>query len=118
MGSIRMFVGILVIVGVIFLSVKLIPPYFNNYQFNDWLKDEATHDTYSVRSESDIRQAVLRKAQDFDIPLTENDIKVSRFGAQYNGTLIIEAPYVVHVDLPGYPLDLHFDASTQNHGVF
>jgi len=24
----------------------------------------------------------------------------------------------VHVDLPGYPLDLHFDASTENKGVF
>jgi len=118
MGSIRMFVGILVIVGGIFVSVKLIPPYFNNYQFNDWLKDEATHDTYSVKPEGDIRMAVLKKAQEFDIPLTENDIKVSRYGAQFNGTVIIQAPYVVHVDLTGYPVDLHFDASTLNHGVF
>ena len=118
MGSIRLFLGIFVIVGGIFVSVKLIPPYFNNYQFNDWLKDEATHDSYSTRTESDIRAAVLKKAQEFDIPLTENDLKVTRYGAQNNGTVIIQAPYVVHVDLPGYPLDLHFDASTQNHGVF
>jgi hypothetical protein len=118
MSSIRMFVGILVIVGGIFVSVKLIPPYFNNYQFNDWLKDEATHDSYSTRTESDIRMAVLKKAQDFDIPLTENDVKVTRFGAQNNATIIIQAPYVVHVDFPGYTVDIHFDASTQNHGVF
>jgi len=118
MGSIRMFVGILVIVGGIFVSVKLIPPYFNNYQFNDWLKDEATHDSYSVKTESDIRTAVIKKAQEFDIPLTENDVKVTRYGAQYNGTVIIQALYVIHVDFPGYPVDLHFDASTQNHGVF
>jgi hypothetical protein len=25
---------------------------------------------------------------------------------------------VVHVDLPGYPLDLHFDPSTENHSPF
>jgi hypothetical protein len=118
MGTIRMLVGILVIVGGIYLSAKLIPPYFSNYQFNDWLKDEATHDSYSSKTESDIRMAVLKKAQEFDIPLTENDVKVARYGAQFNGTVIIDAPYVVHVDLPGYPVDLHFAASTQNHGAF
>ena len=118
MGTIRMFIGVFVIVGGIFASVKLIPPYFNNYQFQDWLKDEATHDSYSNRTENDIRQAVLKKAQDLDIPLTEEGIKVSRYGAQNNGTIIIQAPYVVHVDLPGYPVDLHFDASTENRGVF
>jgi hypothetical protein len=118
MGRIRLFVGIFVIVGGIYGSIKLIPPYFNNYQFNDWLKDEATHDSYSTRPESDIRAAVYRKAQDLDIPLTEEGIKVTRYGAQNNGVVIIQAPYVVHVDLPGYPMDLHFDASTENKGVF
>lgn len=118
MGTIRMFIGILVIVGGIFLSIKFIPPYFSNYQFNDWLKDEATHDSYSSRSESDIRSAVLKKAQEFDIPLAENDVQVTRYGGQFNGTVIIHAPYIVHVDLPGYPMDLRFDASTENHGAF
>jgi hypothetical protein len=82
-----MLVGILVIVGGIYLSAKLIPPYFSNYQFNDWLKDEATHDSYSSKTESDIRMAVLKKAQEFDIPLTENDVKVARYGdtVQWNG---------------------------------
>jgi hypothetical protein len=118
MGTLRMFLGILVIVGGIYMSVMLIPPYFNNYQFNDWLKDEATHDTYSTRSEEDIQKAVLRKAQDLDIPLTQDGIHVTRYGVVNNGTLVIKAPYVVHVNFPGYPVDLHFDASTENHGAF
>ena len=118
MGTIRMFLGILVIVGGIFASIKLLPPYFNNYQFNDWLKDEATHDSYSTRSVDDIRTAVLKKADDLDIPLTADQVKVTRYGAQNNGTIIIQAPYVVHVDMVAYAMDLHFDASTENHGVF
>jgi len=34
------------------------------------------------------------------------------------GTVDIEANYIVHVNLPGYPMDLHFDASARNKGVF
>ncbi len=118
MGRIRMFLGVFVIVGGLYASIKLIPPYFNNYQFQDFLKEEATHDSYSTKPEADIRATVFRKAQDLDIPLSEDGIKVTRFGAQNNGTVLIQAPYVVHVDLPGYPMDLHFDASTENRGVF
>ncbi len=118
MGSIRMFIGVFVIVAGVYVSIKVIPPYFNNYEFQDWLKDEATRDSYSPKSEADIRQAVLKKAQEYDIPLTEEGIKVQRSGNTFSGSVSIQAPYVVHIDLPVYPLDLQFNASTENKGVF
>ena len=118
MGSIKMFIGVFVIVAGIYVSIKLIPPYFNNYQFQDWIKDEATHDSYAAKSEEDIRLAVLKKAQEYDIPLTEDGIHVTRSGNQFSGNVSIQAPYVIHVDLPGYPMDLHFNISTENKGVF
>lgn len=118
MGTVKMLLGIGVIVGGIYLSWMLIPPYFSNYQFQDYLKDEATRDSYAPKSENDIQEAVFKKAQEFDIPLTKDGIHVERQGNQFSGTIIIRAPYVVHLDLPGYPLDLHFEASTLNKGVF
>ena len=118
MGSIRMFIGVFVIVAGAYVSIKVIPPYFNNYEFEDWLKDEATRDSYSPKTEADIRQTVLKKAQTYDIPLTEDGIHVQRSGNTYSGNVSIQAPYIVHIDLPGYPLDLHFNASTENKGVF
>jgi hypothetical protein len=118
MDSIKMFLGIFVIVGGGYASVKLVPPYFSNYQFQDAVKDEATHDSYASKTEEEIRASVYKKAQEFDIPITQEGIKVIHQGAQFNGTVIIHAPYVVHIDFPGYPLDLHFDASTENKGVF
>lgn len=118
MGTFKAFLGIFVIVGGLYVGMKVIPPYFENYQFQDAIKDEATRDSYAAKSESDIQEAIFKKAQDYDIPLTKEGIHVQRQGSQFNGTVIIRAPYVVHVDLPGYPLDLHFDASTQNKGVF
>ncbi|MBV9183069.1 MAG: DUF4845 domain-containing protein [Acidobacteria bacterium] len=118
MNNLKMFFGIFVVVASAYLSIKLVPPYFESYQFRDAVKDEATRATYTTKSEADIRASVLRRAKDYDIPIAEDDIQVMRSGAQTNGTIVIRAEYVVHVDLPGYPVDLHFDASTENRGVF
>jgi hypothetical protein len=118
MASFKMFLGIFVIVVGVYASAKLIPPYFENYQFQDAIKDEATHDTYSPKSEADIRASVFKLAQQDDIPVGLDGIQVQRQGSQYNGMIIIQVPYVVHVDFPGYTMDLHFDAGTQNKSVF
>ena len=118
MGSFKMFLGIFVIVGGVYVSAKVIPPYFENYQFQDAVKDEATRDTYAPKSENEIRASIFKKAQEYDIPVREEGIQVHRQGSQFNGTITIHVPYVVHIDFPGYPLDLNFDASTENRSVF
>lgn len=118
MGTLKAFFGIFVIVAAVYVSAKLVPPYFNNYQFKDAVKDEATRDSYSPKNEGQIRDAIFKQAQEYSIPLSEDQIIVQRSGMQFNGTVAVSAKYVVHVDLPGYPLDLHFDASTENKGIF
>ncbi|HEX6805099.1 MAG TPA: hypothetical protein VF133_15575 [Terriglobales bacterium] len=118
MGTIKMFLGIFMIVGGLYASIKIVPPYFENYQFQDAIKDEAVRDSYSPKSEDEIRDTIVKKAQEFDIPLAPENVHVTRQGNQFSGTVIIHAAYVVHVDMPGYPMDLHFDASTENKGVF
>lgn len=117
MSSIKLMFGIFVIVAAVYLGAELIPPYFENYEFQDAVKNEATLDTYSTKTENDIRTSIYKKAQDLDIPISEEQIHVQRSGAIGTGMVIIRAPYVVHVDIPGYPVDIHFDASTENRGV-
>jgi hypothetical protein len=117
MSSIKLLFGIVVIVAAAYVGFELIPPYFENYQFTDAVKNEATLDSYTQKTENDIRTAIFKRAQELDIPITEEQIHVQRTGNIGNATVVIRAPYVVHIDLPGYPLDLHFDASTTNRGV-
>jgi len=114
----KMVFGILIIVGAVILIAALAPPYFSNYQFQDALKTESQMSTYTTKTEDVIRDEVFRKAQDMDIPITREQIKVVRNGVVGTGTVDIEASYIVHVNLPGYPVDLHFDASARNKGVF
>lgn len=114
----KMVFGILIIVGAVILIAALAPPYFSNYQFQDALKTESQMSTYTTKTEDVIRDEVFKKAQDMDIPITREQIKVVRNGVVGTGTVDIEANYIVHVNLPGYPMDLHFDASARNKGVF
>ena len=109
--------GILVMVVVIVVGVSLIPPYWANYQFEDAIKTEALMSTNSTKTEDAIRDTVFKKAKDLDIPLTKDNIKVQRVGTMGNGSVTIEAPYTVPVNLPGYPIELHFTPATVNKGA-
>ncbi|SRR5581483_1981359 len=118
MGTIKLIFGLVVIVASVYLCAMLIPPFFANYQFEDAIKEEATISTYSTKPEEAIRDTIFKKAQDLEIPITRDEIKVQRVGAQGTGSILIETRYSVHVDLPGYPLDLQFNPSTKNRGAF
>ena len=111
MKTIRALSGLLIVVAIFYVAYKLVPPYFNEYQFEDAMGAEARYSAYNTqRTEQDIREAVSKKAQEYDIPLKPDDIHVQRNGAE----LAIWADYAVHVDLPGYPLDLQFHPNSKN----
>lgn len=118
MGSIKMIFGIAVMVVTVYVCAELIPPYFSNYQFEDAIKNEATVSTYSTKSEDAIRDTIFKQAQQLEIPVTKEQIKVHRQGPQGAGSLLIETDYTIHVDMPGYPMDIHFTPSTKNRGAF
>ena len=118
MGTVKLILGFAVMAAVIYGSAMLIPPFFSNYQFEDAIETEARMSTYSTKPEDAIRESVLKKAQDLEIPIAREQIKVQRFGPQGTGSILIETQYTVHVDLPGYPLDLNFHPTTKNRGAF
>jgi hypothetical protein len=113
----KMVLGIFVIVASVYLIAMLAPPFFSNYQFEDAIRTEAQMDTYNTKTEEQIADAIFKKAQELDVPVTREQIKVQRAGLTGTGSISIAAPYVVHISLPGYPLDLNFNASTRNKGV-
>jgi nitrogen fixation-related uncharacterized protein len=114
----RLFLGILLMVAVIVVCVALVPPYWANYQFEDAIKTEALMATSSTKTEDAIRETVYRRAKDLDIPLEKEHIKVQHVGGNGTGSVTIEAPYTVQINLPGYPVTLQFDPMTTNKGVF
>ena len=118
MSTVKLIIGLFIIVAGIYAGVMLIPVYYANYEFQDVIRTEATLQTYTSKPETDIQTTIFKKAQELEIPLNRDDIKVQRRGSNGMGGLTIQAPYIVHVSLPGYPMDLHFDPSTENKSPF
>src|SRR5207302_580248 len=105
MSTIKLLLGIAAIVTVIIIGVQVLPPYMNNYQFQDALNNEALAATYSNKTEDEIRELAYKAAKENDIPIKPEQIKVIRSGGMGTGNLMIEANYTVHVEFPGYPMD-------------
>ena len=50
--------------------------------------------------------------------MAKEQIKVQRLGTPGSGCVLIETDYTVHVDLPGYPMDIHFHPQSKNKTTF
>ena len=118
MPTLKLVLGVAIFGVLVLVGIKLIPPFFANYELEDAIKTEAVQSTYSTRSEEDIREAVIKQARNYDIPLTPKQVHVSRVGGYGSGSLVIQADYSVPIDLPGYSTTLEFHPSTKNKGVY
>jgi hypothetical protein len=118
MATLKLLFVVAILGVVVLVGIKIIPPYFSNYELEDSIRTEALQATYTTRTEDDIRAAVIKEARKYEIVLTPKQVKVSRTGGIATGSLSIEAEYSVPVDLPGYSTVLEFHPSTKNKGVF
>lgn len=118
MATLKLIFGFVVFGVVALVGLKLIPPYFSNYELEDAIKTESLQATYSTRTEDDIRETIIKQARNYDIALTPKQVKVSRNGGYGNGTLNIEAEYSVPVELPGYSTTIEFHPSSKNKGIY
>jgi hypothetical protein len=121
MKTIKLFLGIFAIAAAVYLCAALIPPFFANYQLEDAIETAARMGSYSTRTDEDIRAEVFKKAQDLEIPITKEQIKVQRASSQTGqgyGGVVIAVDYTVHVNIPGYPVDLHFTPGTKNKPIY
>ncbi len=110
MKTIKALIGLAVLAAAVYIGWTMIPPYFDNYKLEDIIADEARINTYSNKSEDAMRETVYQKAKDLDIPLTRENINVTRQGQ----SVAIDVNYTVHLDYPIHPVDLHFQSSSKN----
>ena len=110
MGKLKGFLILLIIFGGFYVGWNMIPPYFYNRQFQEDLDDIARVDSYSRRSDDEVRGSVIKKAAEMGISLQEDQITVSRTGAGIG----ISVHYRVHVDMILHPVDLDFTADSVN----
>jgi hypothetical protein len=97
-GNIKFFIVLVILGAVIFLCVKLVPPYVNNYQLQDTLQTESRFFAAHTKNEDKVREVVWAQVQNLGIPVERDQIKVEMFGHSARVTV----DYSVVVDFPGY----------------
>jgi hypothetical protein len=118
MATLKLVFGFAIFGAVALFGLKLVPPFFSNYELEDAIKTEAVQATYTTRTEDDVREAIIKTARNYDIALTPKQVTVQRVGGLGTGTLMIEADYSVPINLPGYTTSLEFHPSSKNKGVY
>ena len=111
MRGARFWIGILMLLAAAYGSYKLVPVYMSAYEFEDAIKEEAKLSVYSQKSDEQIHDTIMKKAAEFEIPVTREQVKVRRNGPD----LTISADYVVQVDIPVHPIVLTFHPTSDGH---
>ena len=110
MKQLKSLLGLALVVVAMYLVWKIMPAYYTNFEFQDFVESQARIESYSQHNEQEIAEVFAKKAADLEIPLTASQIKVQRLG----NDLSVFCEYDVHIDVPVHPFDLHFKAETKN----
>ncbi len=117
MSTFKALVGLLVIIYVVYAGFQILPPEMNNYSFQDDLRNMALMAGANPHTtEEELRQEIIKKAQEHQITLAPESVTVQRIGTPGAPAVFVGADYNVPVSLPGYSLTLHFTPSSGNKG--
>ena len=112
-GRLKALVVTALIVFGIYAAFKLVPPYVAEYQLNDKMQETARFAQVSGYSEDQIRDLIFKTAEDLDIPVTKDQIKV----VAGRPVTRISIDYTVPVNLLFFQTTLHFSPSAENHSL-
>jgi hypothetical protein len=109
-GRLKAIAFTVILVFGVFAAFKLLPPYIAEYQLSDKMQEEARFGVVNRYSEEQIRDAIFKEAQDLDVPIRKEEIKVLASPS----VVRISLDYRVPIDLLVYKMELHFTPSSEN----
>jgi len=102
-----------IIVFIAYSAFKLLPPYIAEYQLADKMQEQARFAVVNRYTEEQIRETIFKEAQDLDVPIKKEEIKV----LASTSVVRISLDYTVPVDLLVYKMELHFTPSSENKSI-
>jgi hypothetical protein len=104
-GKIRALFWTAILVCFVFVSYKLIPPYYSNYQFEDWLKTQIPFLMVNHTSNDALVAAIIKEMKNDGVTITAENIKIIQNTSQ---GINVQIDYTVPCDLIFYQANLHF----------
>lgn len=113
MSKLKIISWLIVLALLVSTSWQLVGCELANYELRDDLRDIGSLlgtrvGMTEVKSDDDLRQAVVRKAAEHNIMLAPEQVTVERAGTSDAPLVYLTADYTARVDLPGKTLVLHF----------
>ena len=101
-------VGLILLALAIFVAYKMIPVKVKNAELRQVITDEAK----SAGSHNDglIKEAILAKAREDKLPVTEDDIHITRAQSE----ITVDVEYTVPIEFPGFIYQWHIHHVAQN----
>jgi hypothetical protein len=109
-GRLKAIIWTLIFASFLYVSFKVVPTLINEYQLQDGMQTLARFATVNRQTPEQVRTAVLKEAQNDNVPVTANDIKVTAV----NGNVKINVDYSVTIDLMVYQWTLNFHPAVNN----
>jgi hypothetical protein len=100
----RLIAGAAVLAVLVVIAVLLMQPYAANWRLESYLNDFADDAAASHKPVEAVHSEVLNAAATLGLPVTSDDVHVTATGSGVR----IDVLYIVHVNLAGYTIDLHF----------
>jgi hypothetical protein len=113
-GKLKAIVYTAIVAFGFFAAFKLVPPYIAEYQLADKMQEQARFAIVNRYSEEQVRETIFKEAQDLDVPIKKEEIKV----LANTSVVRISLDYTVPVDLLFYKMQLHFTPSSENKALF
>lgn len=101
---VRTAAGVAVLLLLALVAVLLVPPYIQNWKLQRYVNDLIDDPGTAAAPLDSTRVKVLNRAAGLGLPVHGEDVHVTRSG----DAVRIDVLYVVHIDVGGYAVDLHF----------
>jgi hypothetical protein len=115
MGTFKAVLGFVAVILVVIALFQVAPPIMANFSFQDDLRQVAMMaGANPQKTDDDVRNDVLRKAREHDLPISEKQVTVQRILTPGLMAVYVAADYSVTINLPGYSFDMHFNPTSGN----
>lgn len=104
-ATIKTLIALVAIAALIVGVVKIVPVYVNVYEFEDAMRQQAKFASVERKNETVLREELYKKAQDLKLPITREQIEISK----RMGGVTIKVSFTVPVDLIVLQHDFNFD---------
>jgi predicted membrane protein len=107
-GNFGCLFGLIILVLAAIVAYKVIPVKVKNAELRGVINDESK--SAGTHNDEKIRQYILAKAREDDLPVTTDDVKITRG----NNEIHVDVEYTMPINFPGYVYQWHIEHHVSN----